>query len=346
MTAYGIFGDVEAPPRLVRAALSDLLEAHQRTTPGADFWIMVGVRNAETKVHDEILDWAARNGVYFEVVTPAKTYEPFVVPAALTVSPSFMLDVVERMRQEPGGKILALVGDQTPRTDVLRALAKAKDNGTEIRDLAEAGLTLILFKGDDPPPETPEENTAMAAEEEKEATLAELGEYADDTSDEATAEEAQGLLTEAAAEAGLDPDEYPTWAELATALEELAEGTEEEPEEEPEPEEEVEIDGQTLTRQSLVGKEISEIKALAKAAGIEGYSKMRREPLINALLGVEPEPADSAPPARKTTGAAKKAAAAADNGDAGSGGTGLTEADVERIASAVVSKLASTLSAG
>ena len=343
MTAYGIFGDVEAAPKLVRAALSDLLEAHQRVTPDGDFWLMVGVRDAETKIHDEILAWAAHNEVYFEVVTPAKTYEPFIEPAKLTVSPSFMLDVVEVMHREEGGKILALVGDQTPRVDVLRALAKAKDNGTEIRDLAEAALTLILFKGDDPPPHTPEENN-MAAEEEVEATLAELGEYADDTSDAETAEEAQGLLLTAAEEAGLDPDEYPTWAELGTALQELADAGEDE--EETEEEESVEVDGQTLTRESLVGKEISEIKALAKAAGIEGYSKMRREPLINALLGVEPEPA-AGPPARKTTGAAKKAAPSpVDNGDAGTGGTGITEVDVERIASAVVSKLAATLSNG
>jgi hypothetical protein len=135
MTAYGIFGDVEASPKLVRASLSDLLEAHTRLTPGDDFWLMVGVRNNETKVHEEILDWASRNQIYTEVVTPAATYEPFTPPARLTVSAAFMLDVVESMRHQDGGKILALVGDQTPRTDVLRALAKAKDNGTEVRDL-------------------------------------------------------------------------------------------------------------------------------------------------------------------------------------------------------------------
>ena len=340
MTAYGIIGDVEASPKLVRAALSDLLEAHTRLTPGDDFWLLVGVRNAETKIHDEILDWASRNGVYFEIVTPAKVYTPFIEPAALTVSPSFMLDVVERMRQEQGGKVLALVGDQTPRTDVLRALARAKDNGTEIRDLAEAGLTLILFKGDTPPPDT-KEITNMADEEEVELTLEELGEIADDP-DHESAGEAATILTESSEEAGIDPNDYATWAELATALQELIDGGEEPAEEEPE--DEPVIDG--LTRESLVGKDIAEIKALAKAAGIEGYSKMRREPLINALLGVETEPEETAaPPARKAAGAAKKAAPAS-NGDAGPGGTGLTEEDVERIAHAVVTKLASTLSSG
>jgi hypothetical protein len=345
MTAYGIFGDVEASSKLVRAALSDLLEAHQRTTPDEDFWLKVGVRNAETKVHDEILDWAAGNGVWFSVVTPLATYEPFVVPAELTVSSSFMLDVVESMRHEDGGKILALVGDQTPRTDVLRALAKAKDNGTEIRDLAEAGLTLILFKGDDPPPEDSKENTTMPAEEETVATLTELGEYADDDSDETTAEQAQTLLTEAAEERDIDPNDYATWAELGIALQELLDAEEAGEEVEEEPEEDPVIEG--LTREELVGKEISEIKQLAKAAGIEGYSKMRREPLINALLGIETEPADTTPPARKATGAAKKAASStASNGDSDPGGVGLTDGDVERIARAVVSKLADTLSAG
>jgi hypothetical protein len=336
MTAYGIFGDVEASPKLVRAALSDLLEAHRRTTPDDDFWITVGVRNADIKVHDEILDWAVHNAVYHEIVTPAATYTPFAPSNKLTVSASFMLDVVEAMRTE-GGKILALVGDQTPRVDVLRALAKAKDNGTEVRDLAEAGLTLILFQGDDPPPEDPKENINMAAEEEAtEATLAELGEYADDTADEETAEQAQELLNEAAAEAGVDPNDYATWLELALALQEMKDGEEGgEPEEEPEPV----IEG--LTREALVGKEIAEIKALAKAAGIEGYTKMRREPLINALLGesTEPEPA-SAAKKKLTRPAAKETPAAAANGDA----TSLTDDDIERIADAVVTKLAAALS--
>jgi Rho termination factor, N-terminal domain len=328
MTAYGIFGDVEASPKLVRAALSDLLEAHVRTTPGDDFWLTVGVRNGETKIHDEILDWAVRNEVYFEVVTPAANYEPFNEPAKLTVSPSFMLDVVEMVSHDPHGKILALVGDQTPRTDVLRALAKAKDNGTEIRDLAEAGLTLILFRGDDPPPYDNDSEEENMANDEVELSIAELGEIADDPEHE-SAEEAQGLLMEAAAEHDLDPDEYPTWVELATALTDLGAGEDEEAE--------------ALTREALVGKEISEIKALAKAAGIEGYSKMRREPLINALLGEE-EPSPPVAPAKKAAGAVKKAAqgSAQGNGDV----LVLTDGDVERVADAVVTRLATALSAG
>ena len=352
MTAYGIFGDVEASPKLVRAALSDLLEAHRRITPDGEFWIMVGVRNADTKIHGEILDWAWHNDVYVEVVTPARTYVPPIEPAKLSVSPSFMLDVVERMRHEEGGRVLVLVGGETPRTDVLRALARAKDNGTEMRDLAEAALTLILFKGDDPPPEDPTKEATMATADEEAtvASLAELGEYADDESDAETAEQAQGLLNDAAEEAGIDPNDYATWAELATALQELSDSAEEPDEDDEELEEDeepVEIDGQVLTRDSLVGKEISEIKALAKAAGIEGYSKMRREPLINALLGVDPTPeaTTTTPPARKTTGGSPKAAAAS-NGEVGTGGSGLSAADVDRIAGAVVSKLAAVLSTG
>src|SRR5436189_399117 len=192
MTAYGIFGDVEAPPKLARAALSDLLEAHTRLTPDDEFWLKVGVRNAGMKIYDEILDWAVRNKVYTEVVTPSSKATTYVEPAKTTVTPMFMLNIVDTMRHTPNGKILALVGDQTPRTDVLRALAKAKDNGTETRDLAEAGLTLILFRGDDPPPpDTNSEEETMPAEEEYEATFAELGEYADDDTDTETAEQAQ-----------------------------------------------------------------------------------------------------------------------------------------------------------
>jgi hypothetical protein len=370
MTAYGIFGDVEASPKLVRAALSDFLEAHQRCTPDDEFWLKIGVRDAGVKIYDEILDWAVRNKVYTEVVTPSPKCATYVEPAKITVTPAFMLSVVDAIRHERNGKILALVGDETPRTDVLRALAKAKDNGTEIRDLAEAGLSLIRFKGDDPP-QPLEDTTTMPKktqepEEEAEYTLAELGEFADDDSDPDTAEQAQKLLTDAAGEAGIDPDDYETWTELGTVLEEAKanaddaepdeededqdeDGDEDEEETEDEPDE---PEDEGLTRESLVGKDIGEIKALAKAAGIEGYTKMRRELLIKALLGEEeaesPPAAPSTAPAKKAAGAAKKRAASspASNGDAGPGGSGITDDDIARIAGAVVSKLVALLSAG
>ncbi len=335
MTAYGIFGDVEASPKLVRATLSDLLEAHRRSTPDGEFWITIAVRAGGTKVHTAVLDWAVHNDVYHEIVTPASNWAPDVEPNKFTISPSFMLDVVEMMHHADGGKILALVGDQTPKTDVLRALAKAKDNGTEIRDLAEAGLTLILFRGDDPPAyDNHSEEENMADDETTELSLAELGEIADD-SEHDNAEEAQGLLEEASEEVGVDPNEYPTWAELATALQDLKDEAEEQQEEESE----------GLTRESLVGQSIAEIKALAKAAGIEGYAKMRREPLINALLGEEEEaPPAPTPPAKKAAGAVKKTAAGkvSGNGDV----TALSDSDVARIADAVVTRMATALSAG
>src|SRR4051812_4849969 len=105
MTAYGIFGDVEASPKLVRAALSDLLEAHQRSTPDDDFWLKIGVRDAGMKIYDEIIDWAARNKIYTEVVTPSPNATTYVEPAKITVTPAFMLNVVDAMRHEHGGKI-------------------------------------------------------------------------------------------------------------------------------------------------------------------------------------------------------------------------------------------------
>lgn len=50
-------------------------------------------------------------------------------------------------------------------------------------------------------------------------TLEELGELGDNGD-----EEAQATLDELAGEAGLDPDDYPTWADLAAALSEATEG--------------------------------------------------------------------------------------------------------------------------
>ena len=221
-----------------------------------------------------------------------------------------MLDVVDAMRHEAGRQDLGSGRRPDTPDDVLRALAKAKDNGTEIRDLAEAGIDTDPVQGGRSAPRRLPRRTHMAAEEEVEATLAELGEYADDTTDAETAEAGPGPAhRQRPRRPASTPTSTPPGPSWATALQELADARR------------AERGGRArggagrgrrpdLTRESLVGKEIAEIKALAKAAGIEGYSKMRREPLINALLGVEPEPAAAAPPARKATGAAKKAARA------------------------------------
>ena len=76
----------------------------------------------------------------------------------------------------------------------------------------------------------PDEDEEADEEQDEEQDLDSLGEQAD-----ADNETAIDILTGMAEEAGLDPDDYGTWAELATALGE-AEG-EEEPEDEDEPEE-------------------------------------------------------------------------------------------------------------
>jgi hypothetical protein len=62
--------------------------------------------------------------------------------------------------------------------------------------------------------EEPEEEPEEEEEVEDDISLPDLGDLADDNGDE----DAMVKLTEAAAEAELDPDDYETWAELAAAL--------------------------------------------------------------------------------------------------------------------------------
>ena len=190
MTAYGIFGDVEASPKLVTSGA----QRSRGSTPPSHSGrrLLAHGRCPRRRHQDPRRDprLGHRNEIYHR-----DRHADGELPAVhrsrprLTVSASFMLDVVESMRSRRGWQDLGPGRRPDARTDVLRALAKAKDNGTEIRDLAEAGLTLILFKGDDPPPTIPKETPHHARPKKKPiATLTELGEYADDASDEETAD--------------------------------------------------------------------------------------------------------------------------------------------------------------
>ena len=74
---------------------------------------------------------------------------------------------------------------------------------------------------------------------------------------------------------------------------------------------------------------------------------MRREPLINALLGASsPSRRHRHPAGEEGHRGSQEGSGSRNNGDAGPGGAGLTDGDVERIADAVVSKLAAALSTG
>lgn len=306
MTVYAVFGDCDASTKLVTAALNDQLEAHLLDTPNDDFWLCLGIRNPMLGVYAAIMKWAAKNEIYVAAFANFNLDTEIHGVAEFAKSDRFMLDCVEKCftEEKSAAKVYALVGDNPPPTDVARALARAYDSGMEVRDLAEAGLT-YLRPSDDP---LPRKEIAIMADEDEGLTLEELAEIADDPDHDDCAE-AQEVLTEAAGEAGLDPDEYPTWAELAEALAEAGVGGGEE-----EAEEDASGDGQ-WSAEELDAMSLPELRKLAKASGIADHDTKRKNTIIRELVegGAEAvaEEAEEAP-----AKAAPKAKAPSKSGDA------------------------------
>ncbi len=282
MTVVGIFGDATASDKLVKAALNDTLEAHMVDHANEEFWLCIGVRRPTT-TYETIIGWALRNGIWTSVYTmfDSPAWEAAFDGGEFEVaewhhSSRFMIDVVERLLAEPRARVFALMGDQDPPVDVRRALVRALDNGLEVRDLAEAGLTYVGVSDN---PLTTRSIIIMA----NDLTLAEAGEAADNED-----EESMLALTTLAADYGLDPDDYATWSLLADALDPLmAEAPDaggDDPD--PEPEEAPRRRGkkESLTREELEELSVPELRQLAKQMGVEGWDKNRSAKLIDGII--------------------------------------------------------------
>lgn len=303
MSTFVVFGDADAAPKLVTATLNDYLDTHLAHTPDDDFVVVVAVRHPVKKSVAHVISWCEKAGVYYEIEASSEKYAAPESAADCRVPDSFLIQAVETGYAYGGSDttVLALVGDEDPSVDVTRAIARAVDSHMDVRDLTEGALTYIKFYGD-AVDEPPEENTTMAAEPEEEYTLSELIALADEG--DADAIEA---LTGPCEEAGIDPDEYATWAELEDVLAEAL-GLNEEEEEEPEEEEEEEEGG--WTAEALKNKQLKEVREIARAAGIENWKTATRVELVKMLIAgtndVEEE--EEAPtPTKKAP--AKKAAA-------------------------------------
>lgn len=315
MTAIAIFGEASASEKLVRASMSETLETHLKFMGDEPFELVIFDKGGETAV---VQDWAHEAGVTFHAAwSPSEAVEQ-----AWTIAKS-------------QAKVLALLGDEEPTGDVAHALKKASQHGLEIRDLAEAGVTYVYLEGDVPPTTHKE---PVVAEEQEDYTWAEVGEMADDPDHESQAD-AEAAITEAAAEAGVDPDEYATWAEVAEVLQALEdeqndEATNvEEVEDEAVEDEAEEAEAEGFTREHFKGKGIKEVRALAVQSGIENAAKLSRDDLVDALCGINlPEEATPAE-------AAEIESHAIPTFDP----TNIPPALVDAIANAVVNKLAERL---
>ena len=215
MTTLAIFGEKdEVSSKLVTAALNDILEAHLADADDDMFRLYVGIPKT-MPIYSGILAWAVRCSVPVDVYLPfdAKVLQN-IYAAQLDVRwhrhPDYMMELVRALDTQPDVKIYALLGDQEPSVAVRRALVRAIDNGVEVRDLAEAGLTVVGV-ADNP---IRQGSTDMADDL---MTLEAAGKAADEEGDAESIE----ALTNFAAEHGIDPDDYPTWSELAAVLDPL-----------------------------------------------------------------------------------------------------------------------------
>lgn len=281
----GIFGDCMAPDKLVRAALNDTLEAHNVDAPDEEFWLCLGMQSDSPAVYRTIAQWALANGTYVAYYTSMQRADMSRVLDLNRVedfhrSDTYMLELVNRMIHEVStsggsGKVYALLGEKKPSVEVRRALVRALDNGLEVRDLAEAGLTYVGVS-DNP-------LTIGSIIMANDLTLAEAGEAADNED-----EESMTALTTLAADYGLDPDEYETWVALADALDPLMAAA---PEPEPDEPEEAPTrrtgNRAALSRDELEELSVPELRQLAKQLGIEGWDKNRSAKLIDGVIAAQ-----------------------------------------------------------
>lgn len=281
---YGIIGDHEASPKLVTAALDDQLDAHLRDNPGGEFWLVLGIRKPSPKIYTAIIEWALAHEIYCCIYS-AGSYDNFTEVDEFHQRPDYSREVVNRLFKEPDTKMVyVLLGDPAEASvDVRRTIAYAVDSGIEVRDLSEAGLTLVGIT--DNPIQTKGSNMA-----DETMTIEQAGEAADEGDDEAIEE-----LTNLAGQYELDPDEYPTWAELAAAIKPLLAGSEEEVEDEEEAAAAAHATREDrdpprqrgtkqLTQEELEETPVPELRVLARQLGVEGWEKNRSAKLIEGIL--------------------------------------------------------------
>lgn len=192
-------------------------------------------------------------------------------PRKRAVTKFELIDLEEfllKMREEAMAKIegsVALDGDEDEDED-----DEEEEDDEEVEDEEE--------EEDDEESEEEEEDEDEE-ESDDEMSWEDLGAAADGGDAEAVA-----ALTEAAEEAEVEPDNYPTWAELAEFLgsddEDESEDEEEEAEDE---EEEDESDEDELTEEDLEAMSVKELRALAEEFEVE-FAGLKKAALIEAIL--------------------------------------------------------------
>ncbi len=121
-------------------------------------------------------------------------------------------------------EVLGEAADGEDEESQIRLTELAAEHGIDpdqVNTWAEVATMISEAQGEGGGDEEPPEDEAPAEDEPEEEDLETLGINAD-----AEDEESQNILTAKAGEAGLDPDDFPLWANLATKLAEGGETTE------------------------------------------------------------------------------------------------------------------------
>ena len=353
MAIIGIIGNAEADAEVVKDGLTDLLE--KSNNDGDDtFWAIVGITEDSPEVISTVIEWLQENEVAYDlVITPTAAdglaeVAPEILDGADATVKIKGVDskVVSRLKAEGGTHLLVLLGEE-PEDALVKIVETAVTAGIKAQDLSDA-LTELEFTEDEDATE-PESEPAPAkakgatkkgaapkAKEEPKVDYEQLGLDADcdeddDDYDAEAAQVAMEELTTVAKARGVDPDDYATWSELATFLAVAAgvdevdagETTEYNPDDEP----------VGWTEEALAGKNLTQLKQIAKASGVADASKMTRPNLVKALLALSgaPEEAEGngdaeAEVAKPTKGARTKSPGKPLNGVADTGNVEINEA--------------------
>jgi hypothetical protein len=207
-----------------------------------------------------------------------------------------------RRPKTPIGITPAVDDDEESPVEDLDELAQLADD----EDSAEAAATLTSLADDmgvDPeqfdtwievveaikagPSAEPEaEDAAEETEDDSEQSFASMGVVIDDdNADEELAQEYILLFNDACAKWDIDADDYDTWEDVGTRLDELeANGSEAEAEASTEEAEDDDAETETWSEDDLKGKQIGELRALARDKGIN-TSGLNKAALVEALTG-------------------------------------------------------------
>jgi hypothetical protein len=322
---YGIIGRGPAQAKLLSDQLNDIAARAVAEDP-EEFWYVIGIDGEPSESQIAILDHLAKAETYHEIVctSPEAIGEAFANTASkVTKIKTPYNKVVDLLTKDADGRNLLVLLDTDDEADldlVMPAIEKITEAEIKALDLADALTEIGLGDDDD---EGEGEGTDEGGADDEDGITAEdllaLGEAGDGEDGDAIES-----LNALAAESDLDPDEFPTWTELAEAI--LAKLTEDE--EEPEAAE-PETDAATKwTAEELGEKDLKTLREMGRAHGIASTSKAD---IIKALLkkgndDAEPEETPSkAPASRSTKAPASKAPSTTEAG-------GLTDSQKATLA--------------